>query len=60
MAAKAGLTDFLHCRDMVAPWDGQIVVLKEEAYRIEGFDTSVKHGTLRLTHRASPFANERD
>jgi hypothetical protein len=46
-------------RDMVAAWGGRIVVLKEEAYRLEGFDTSVKHGTLHLTHDASPFAAER-
>jgi hypothetical protein len=45
-------------QNMVAHWDGQIVVLKEDAYRIEGFDTNVKHGTLRLTHRT--FANPRD
>jgi len=43
-------------QDMVAPWGGEIIVLKQEAYRLDGFDTSVKHGTLRLTHRASPFA----
>jgi hypothetical protein len=47
-------------QDMVAAWGGQIVVLKEDAYRLEGFDTSVKHGTLHLTHHASPFAGERD
>jgi hypothetical protein len=47
-------------RDIVAAWGGKIVVLKEEAYRLEGFDTSVKHGTLHLAHQASPFAGERD
>jgi len=46
-------------QNMVEPWGGQIVVLKEEAYRLEGFDTSVKHGTLHLAHRASPFAEVR-
>jgi hypothetical protein len=44
---------------MVAAWGGQIVILKEEAYRLEGFDASVSHGTLLLTHRASPFAESR-
>jgi hypothetical protein len=45
-------------RDLVGPWGGEIVVLKEESYRLESFGTTVKHGTLRLTHRSSPFATQ--
>jgi hypothetical protein len=43
-------------RDLVRPWGGEIVVLKEESYRLESFGTTVKHGTLRLTHRSSLYA----